>query len=325
MAFHVIHPQQSLSTFVKKILETGRPNTPIYTYKIPDDINENNLKKEDIIFFLAPTIDEQAKKLSLLRLKSIIVGHGEKICGITPHYNIDKNLLDPSKIMELSENIEKILYNVEHKIMEVQETPVEKTYASKFPKTVDLIIIGVSTGGPAVLSEFLKDIQASCIPILIAQHLPKGFSSQLSDHLQIDSKNKIVEVSLKTKLNHGTISIAQAGFDIEVIKEDGHYYALRKNMNSDPFHPSVDRLFSSASELEGDIASIILTGMGKDGTQGCAKLKQNNKFIIAQNLETCAVDGMPRSVIESGFADAVLSPKDIVSRINIWCRNGHNA
>lgn len=319
----LIHSQNSITTFVKQIISRLKSDVVIETYSSIADVNPQNLNRSDIVFLLQGLGFEHEDKIAQLKLRCIVVGSGEALKQVKISYNIPSNIIQPSCINELTNALEAVLYKIENKIIDNADETAESAFlqhSSRIPKKIDLVIIGVSTGGPGVLEEFLKDIVALCVPILIAQHLPKGFSSQLSEYLQQNSKNTIVEVDSKIELKTGQIALAQSGFDIEIIKQNDKVFAVRKDLNNDPFHPSVDRLFLSASPLDELIAVIVLTGMGKDGTIGCKALKAANKYIIAQEPSTCVVDGMPKSVIDSGLSDAILTPKQIFEQINAWSR-----
>jgi chemotaxis response regulator CheB len=319
----LIHSQKSITTVVKQIISRLKAGIPIEIYNSVAEVDQQSLSRDDVVFLLQDVGEEGENTVSQMKMRAMIVGSGEAFKKIKIPHNIPSNIIQPSCISELTDALETIFYNIENKIVKNTETTAESAflqYNSRRPRKIDFVMIGVSTGGPGVLEEFLKDINKLCVPILIAQHLPKGFSSQLSLYLQEGSKNIIVEVSSKVELKAGQIAIAQSGFDVEVIKQNDKVFAVRKDLNDDPFHPSIDRLFLSASSLEETIAAIVLTGMGKDGTIGAKSLKAASKFIIAQEPSTCVVDGMPRSIIESGLSDAVLTPKEIVEQINAWSK-----
>jgi chemotaxis response regulator CheB len=319
----LIHSQQSITTFVKQIISRLKSDVAIEIYNSINEVEPRNLNRSDIVFLLQELGSDCEDKVAQLKLRCTIIGSGEVFRQVKISHNIPSNIIQPSCINELTTAIDEVLYNIENKIVENAEETAEAAFLqhnNRMPKKIDLVIIGVSTGGPGVLEEFLKDIDAHCVPILIAQHLPKGFSTQLLEYLQQESKNTIVEVSSKIELKPGQIAIAQSGFDVEVIQQNDKVFAVRKELNDDPFHPSIDRLFFAASSLDESIVAIVLTGMGKDGTLGGKSLKASGKFIIAQEPSTCVVDGMPKSIIDSGLSDAVLTPKQIIEQINTWSK-----
>ncbi len=321
MKYVLIHSQQSLGMFVKQIISKINSDINIEVYKTLSNIDESTLKRDDIIFLLQNVEKDDEQTIAHLKMRCIVVGCGESDGFSKFSHTLDSSLINISKVNELTLAIEKIFFNIENKIIE-HNAPSKNDYLLEtyVPKKVDAILIGVSTGGPEVLQQFLKEVSPLCVPILIAQHLPKGFSSQLSEYLQNESKNQVTEVLSKTLLKQGQIAIAQSGFDVELINQNDQLFAVRKELNNDPFHPSIDRLFVSASTLSARIVAIVLTGMGKDGTIGCTALKQSNKYIIAQEPSTCIVDGMPRSIIEAGLNNATLTPAQIIKQINTWSK-----
>lgn len=319
----LVHSQQSITTFVKQIISRLKSDISIEIYKSITDVDTANLNRDDIVFLLQGVGSENETTVSQVKMRCMIVGSGENFKKIKISHNIPSNIIQTSYISELTNALETIFFNIENKIVENTEATAESAFLqhnSRRPRKIDFVIIGVSTGGPGVLEEFLKDINELCVPILIAQHLQKGFSSQLSAYLQELSKNTVIEVSSKVELKTGQIAIAQSGFDVEIIKQNDKVFAVRKDLNDDPFHPSIDRLFLSASLLDESIVAIVLTGMGKDGTIGAKSLKTSSKYIIAQEPSTCVVDGMPKSIIESGLSDAVLTPQEIIEHINAWSK-----
>lgn len=318
----LVHNQQSIAILIKKIISKIKPQALIEIKKSINEIDIINLEKKDMVFLLQKIGHDNEKIVSNLIRSSIVVGCGEDFQNIKLQYNMNEEMISSSKLNELMIFFDELLENINQASINLSMNQ-EKFMMHKHdraPIKVDLILIGVSTGGPAFLQEFLNKISSNCTPIVIAQHLLKGFSSQLLKDLQVDCKNKIVEVSAKTELIKGQIAIAEAGSDIEIIKEESKFYAVKKKLNGDAFHPSVDRFFMSVSNFQDAIAAIILTGMGKDGTEGAKMLKNNHKFIIAQEPSTCVVDGMPKSIIENGLANLVLCPDKIINQINMWSK-----
>ena len=79
--------------------------------------------------------------------------------------------------------------------------------------------------------------------------------------------------------------------------------------------PAVDIMFDSVAQYGDDVVSVILTGMGCDGTAGMKKIKKAGGYIIAESQETCVVYGMPKAVVDAGIADEVLPVQDIAEAI----------
>nr|MBP7654266.1 hypothetical protein [Candidatus Dependentiae bacterium] len=170
----------------------------------------------------------------------------------------------------------------------------------------DLILIGVSTGGPGTLSKILQIIPASFeIPIIIVQHIREGYTADLADSLGKNCAIPVLEVNGYTSFEKPSVYIAKAGYHIELTK-DASQLKLSKTEPRNGFRPSVDVLFESAAEtFKKKILGVILTGMGNDGTEGCKKLIEHNHSVIIQDETTSIVWGMPKSVYESGFYTAM--------------------
>lgn len=193
------------------------------------------------------------------------------------------------------------------------------------PKKIELIVIGVSTGGPITLVSLLKNLHPLNCPIVIAQHMPKNFTNSLASHLQKETGMNVIEGYHALPLTPKTIVIASGGNDSAVQKiQDGRILLIEKQSNQSYFHPSVDVLFSSAAHANIPTLGIIMTGMGADGTIGSQHLKMKNNLIIAQEPSTCIVNSMPNSVIKEGYADYIWPPHKIAEALSMWCSEKKN-
>ncbi|HCJ11755.1 MAG TPA: chemotaxis response regulator protein-glutamate methylesterase [Opitutae bacterium] len=190
-------------------------------------------------------------------------------------------------------------------------------------KKIDLICIGVSTGGPNALAEVLPNLpeRVGC-PILIVQHMPATFTKTLSEHLSKRCHLKVKEAENGDLLEPNMVYIAPGGKHM-VLSKRALKYALV--MNEEPpvnsCRPSVDVLFKSvAQNFTGTVLAIILTGMGEDGAEGVQALKTKECRSIAQERQSCVVYGMPRAIINRGLADETIPLKDIAPRIEKLCK-----
>jgi len=176
-------------------------------------------------------------------------------------------------------------------------------------------ILGVaaSTGGPPALARLFKELPASFpLPILLVQHIPAGFSTGLAEWLNN-------ETALKVK-NALEGEIPQPG-TIYLSTDDNHltvnpYGQLHLDNSPARFslRPSADLTFESmARTWPGETLAVILTGMGRDGTEGMYFLKQGGGYNIAQDETSCVIFGMPKSAIERGVIDKILPLSEIAS------------
>lgn len=189
-------------------------------------------------------------------------------------------------------------------------------------RSVDLVVVGVSTGGPRTLEAILCDLPESfAAPILVAQHMPANFTGIFAARLARLCAMDVVEVAGSEVLLPGTVYIARGGHDILVRSNHGRLVAA--SVASDPgrsWHPSVGRMVASALEVvpAKRLLGVQLTGMGDDGAEEMALLKTRGGRTIAQSEESCAVYGMPRALVLRKGASAVLSQDKIGPRMLAW-------
>lgn len=178
---------------------------------------------------------------------------------------------------------------------------------SKVKKNINLVIIGSSTGGPSALTKIITELPKDFpVPIVIVQHMPDGFTKPLAERFDVICELPVKEVERGDELKNGHVYIAPAGYQTTIQKRSGTYYLnVSKDYSAERLYkPSVDVTVLSAVEyFKEDLLVTILTGMGEDGKEGCKEVKKNNGYIIAETEETAVVYGMPKSVIDAGYAD----------------------
>lgn len=180
-----------------------------------------------------------------------------------------------------------------------------------------LLIIGASTGGTEAIKSFLLQMPSDCPGILITQHMPAGFTKSFADRLDSICKISVSEAVDGERILPGHAYIAPGDRHLLLARSGANYVA--KLSNADPVSrhkPSVDVLFDSAADAAGKNATgVILTGMGKDGAAGMAKMKDAGTYNFAQNEESCVVFGMPKEAIAHGGVDEILALKDLPQAI----------
>jgi two-component system chemotaxis response regulator CheB len=182
-----------------------------------------------------------------------------------------------------------------------------------------IVLIGVSTGGPTALAEVLPGFPSHVgAPILIVQHMPPHFTQALAQRLQ--SKSAIlVKEALDGEIARADCAyIAPGGRQMKV--SPGRAGEMIIKITDDPpenaCRPSVDYLFRSvALHFPGRSIAAVLTGMGKDGTEGMRMLKRGGSTNIAQDEATCVVFGMPREAILAGVVDAIVPLSKVAGTI----------
>ena len=172
----------------------------------------------------------------------------------------------------------------------------------------DVVVIGTSTGGPVALREVLPHFPDDFpAPILIVQHMPPQYTHSLASRLNEASGLEVVEGCDGMTLEPGWAYLAPGGRHMKVAtRAGGPILRITDDPLENGVRPSVDYLFRSVAEVfGGKVVAVILTGMGKDGLEGCRQLKRLGAFILAQHQEGCVVYGMPKAVVEDGLADQV--------------------
>ena len=202
-----------------------------------------------------------------------------------------------------------------------EPTPYLKPKRLQPPAFPELLLIGVSTGGPLALSKIFPILSAKIpVPILIVQHMPAGFTKSLAMQLDRSSDLTISEAMEGDIATPGHTLIAPGGFHMEVQRNAVGKFQV--HLTSAPLvhscRPSVDVLFNSAAKcnLRGAI-EVILTGMGSDGADGVASLRAAcSSWCIAQDAATSTVYGMPKAIIQRDLHDEILPLHEIAPRIN---------
>ncbi len=186
------------------------------------------------------------------------------------------------------------------------------------PARIECVAIGVSTGGPNALAVLLPSFPADFpLPILIVQHMPPVFTSNLAQSLQSISKLRIREAAEGDLLAPGCVLIAPGDFHMVVKpREHGAQVALHHGAPENFCRPAVDVLFRSVAELYGaSTLAVVLTGMGQDGLLGVQRIRAAGGQVIVQDEATSVVWGMPGAVARAGLADAVLPLENVAAEV----------
>jgi two-component system chemotaxis response regulator CheB len=174
---------------------------------------------------------------------------------------------------------------------------------------VEIICVAASTGGPAAIQRLVaglpKDIS---VPIIIAQHMPAGFTGPFAERLNSLSHYTVREARNGEQVKKRHIYVAPAGAETTVSREDEEaVLKVKKRASNDIHSPSADALFESAALSFGSkTLAVILTGMGEDGARGAEAVSLAGGHVIAESNQSAVVFGMPRSVLERGCASAML-------------------
>ena len=202
--------------------------------------------------------------------------------------------------------------------------------AKPLPETIDdravlpssgegLVLVGTSTGGPPALEALLAPLPSSFPwPILIAQHIPSGFTGPLAKRLAGLCALRVLEVTQPTRLEDGCVYIGRGDADFVVSRRPSGLVAMSVPSNPDyPWHPSTDRLVRSAMQYlpATQLVGVLMTGMGNDGAEALATLHAKGGATIAEAEETAVVWGMPGELVRMGGAAYVLPLPGIAQRL----------
>ena len=182
-----------------------------------------------------------------------------------------------------------------------------------------LVLVGTSTGGPPALEALVTALPADFPwPVVVAQHMPAGFTGALARRLDGLCAVTVKEVSRTTSLRPGHVYIGRGDADVVVARLTGGLVAMPRAADpSYPWHPSAERLVVSAMEhvAPAQLIGVLMTGMGSDGAQAMASLRSLGGRTIAESEETAVVWGMPGELVRRGGAEWTLPLTEIAPRL----------
>lgn len=183
------------------------------------------------------------------------------------------------------------------------------------PPPNPVVVLGASTGGPSVLRSIVAGLPAGLgTSIVVAHHIGSGFTEPFARWLSEETALSVVVVGEERHLEPDTLYLAPDWGHIEVTSH--RTVGAARGVASEITRPSVDRLFTSAAQHLGPAAlAIVLTGMGRDGSEGMLALAEAGARCVAQAPSTCVVASMPQAVLKIGRAVKALTPAEIVDEI----------
>jgi two-component system chemotaxis response regulator CheB len=207
---------------------------------------------------------------------------------------------------------------VRHNLGEVKPASRPRRASSAGSET-GLVLVGTSTGGPPALEALLEPLPADFPwPILVAQHMPAGFTGSLARRLDGICRLRVEEVMNSTPLKPGAVYIGRG--DADIIVRSGAQGLLAQSVAPQPgypWHPSTDRLVRTAmAELNASaLIGVLMTGMGNDGAEAMKDLRNAGGRSIAEAEATAVVWGMPGELVRLGGADWILPLPEIAPRL----------
>lgn len=180
-----------------------------------------------------------------------------------------------------------------------------------------VIALGASTGGVEAIRAVLARLPADCPPVVIAQHMPAGFTGRFADRLDEVTGLAVREAEDRGELRSGHAYVAPGNFHLRVERRSSGL--ISRLGTDDPVsghRPSVDVLFQSVAGAAGPLAvGAILTGMGRDGAAGLKAMRDAGAFTMAQSKSSALIWGMPRAAVEAGAAVEEAAVEAIPARL----------
>jgi two-component system chemotaxis response regulator CheB len=230
---------------------------------------------------------------------------------------IQKDLV--AKVMQVVElRMENLRRRVQEEVPHAESAAAVPEFC---PKGIELVAIGCSTGGPPALQHLFQSLPVLPVPFVVAQHMPSTFTRLFAERVNKLTEYDVKEANDGETLVPGTVYIAPGGMQSEV-RRVGEALQIRVFAASatDLYAPSVDRLLKTASEACGEkMIAVIMTGMGDDGAEAIAVVRERGGKTIAESSQTAIIFGMPAEAIKTGAIDEVLPLTEIPNAIRKFC------
>jgi two-component system chemotaxis response regulator CheB len=281
-----------------------------------------NMPEMDGVTFVR---EQMARRPVSIILISIAAGAGEHVLAALDAGAVDfvqkPTALATERLMDMAEElVDKVKAAAGAPRRAVRPVVAEPIAAARIPSrgSYDIVVIGVSTGGPQALKQIIPALPAEFpVPVAMVLHMPIGYTEMYALKLNEQSALAVVEAGEGQVVEAGTVFLAPAGRHLS-FRRDGA--AVRTHLDirplDTPHRPSVDALFQSAAEVYGHrVLGVVMTGMGSDGRDGSAWIKARGGGILTEAEESCIVYGMPRSVVEAGLSDAAIPLERIAQAI----------
>lgn len=206
----------------------------------------------------------------------------------------------------------------EAKSGKLNEASLNRRSAGGSAAPVEVVAIGVSTGGPSALEAVLPLLPVDFpVPIVIVQHMPPVFTKNLSERLNHKSAIRVSEGVAGEAIQPGQAYIAPGGHHM-ILERKGTKILLQMHdeMPENSCRPAVDVLFRSVADVYGaGTLAVILTGMGQDGLRGCERIHAAGGQILAQDEASSVVWGMPGFVARAGLAEKLVALQQMAPTI----------
>lgn len=281
-----------------------------------------------IIVILVSGVNSRSADITIDGLSSGASDFVPKPMGSSPEENIATLRNELARVFEIA--VQKRARREKRGLVTRKVTPqaprgptVVRPNISLLPARIDVVAIGISTGGPTALEEMIPRFPGTLkAPVLIVQHMPPLFTESLAKSLNRKSKLPVFHAEEGQEIRGGCVYLAQGGKHMVVKKNPvAEGTRLFIQLNDDPpvnsCKPAVDVLFKSLAVNVGrHILAVIMTGMGQDGLDGVADIKKREGYCLTQSEASCTVYGMPFAVDNAGLSDESVDLADLPGRIS---------
>lgn len=257
------------------------------------------------------------------RLVELLVGYGSKYASVTQRRPIHIPIqplqtIIPQRQERFSDQFAPVLARKKYAPVEVQREGGK----------IELIAIGISTGGPNALREVFAHIDADLPqPIVVVQHMPAGFTEEFANSLNQICPLEVKEAKEGDIAKKGRILIAPGNKHIVVEKRPLAIMVHLSDADLRNGHrPSADVLFESvAHQFQNRALGIIMTGMGRDGAEQLTEMRRQGAYTLGQDEESSIVYGMPKVAFEMGAVQKQVPLREMAATINAMAREHANA
>jgi two-component system chemotaxis response regulator CheB len=199
----------------------------------------------------------------------------------------------------------------------IKDTQIPEKFLGQLPegKRGRVVAIATSTGGPPALNRIFSELPGDFpAPILVVQHMLKGFMNEFASWMNGNSSLRIKVAAEGEELASGTVYLAGYDRHLGVSDRSTLFYSSDEPIGS--FRPSGTFLFESVAKAYGPSAlALVLTGMGSDGVAGLKAVKEAGGRVIAQDQASSVIFGMPGEAIKTGYTDMILPLEEIAPRL----------
>lgn len=324
----VVKKIHSILSADPRFVVVGKASNPVEAMAIMEDTKVDlmtldiNMPVMDGLTYLDTVVRENTDHPFVVMISSVDLSSAEKyidLANLPSHEFMEKP--DKKSWNTFGENLKEVCASLfkRNKIFKRLDFDLSQkkiAYNNK-KSSKDLIIIGSSTGGVDALSYILPQLPADTPPIIIAQHMPRLFTSSLAKRLNESCLPEVVEASEEMFIEYGHVYICPGDKNTSVyISDDKLTFSIMDNKGQ-VYSPSINWLLNSVIYLKDqfNLYGIILTGMGDDGALGLKELHKEGGTTFAQDEATSVVYGMPKKAIEFGGVDKVCDLSNILGEL----------